>query len=223
MKLYLFGGAETNLGQAPALVKLINEVLAEIKPKQLLHVPFARRQIPKNEINIWGEGWISRALSLSGTELLDARNEKDLLRAKHPVIFVNGGHDHQGLYQEITHNKLLYKLIKDADYYIGESAGSMIVGTYQRNNNGTQPPIGKGLGILKSTIIEPHYTQRQRHQILKDEMKDTGADYSIGIDSLSAMVIDTNIYPDSYNSIGNGIVELIQKQKSRLGNLIRSV
>ena len=36
MKLYLFGGAETDKEEAPILKKLINDVLLEIKPKQLL-------------------------------------------------------------------------------------------------------------------------------------------------------------------------------------------
>lgn len=82
MKLYLFGGAETDQGQAPTLKRLISDVLSKIKPKQLLHIPYARINVPEGEEDIWGEGWIPRDLNLKGIELLDARKQDDLVHAK---------------------------------------------------------------------------------------------------------------------------------------------
>lgn len=56
MKLYLFGGAEINRDQPSILVQLINNVLAEIKPRQLLHIPYARLKVPEGEEEIWSVG-----------------------------------------------------------------------------------------------------------------------------------------------------------------------
>src|SRR3990170_7553435 len=211
MKLYLFGGAETDQGQTPLLKQQISDVLAEIKPKQLLHVPYARIKVPEGEEEVWGEGWVPRDLNLEGIELLDARNQDDLIHAKTPVIFMNGGPDGDVLYEKIIGNRRLYDLVMNAGCIIGESAGSTVCGEYRRTYRNDKAVTTKGLGILKSTIIEAHYTQRKRHDLLRDEMKEAGAKYGLGIDSLTAAVIDTKTYPKKHQLIGSGRVELIRK------------
>jgi len=45
MKIFLFGGAEVNLGQVVPELKLIEKVLKKLKPKQILHIPFARTKL----------------------------------------------------------------------------------------------------------------------------------------------------------------------------------
>lgn len=212
MKLYLFGGAETDKGQAPILKQLINDALVEIKPQQLLHVPFARTNIPEGEGDVWGEGWVKRDLDLRGIELLDARNTVDLHRAKDYAIFMNGGLQRDLLRKIIVDNSLLYDLVMNANYIIGESAGSMICGQYMRIYQDDRARTVESLGILPSTIIEAHYSQRKRHQQLRDEMKETGAKYGIGIDSITGIVIDTKTYPKDYQVMGEGIVELVTKE-----------
>lgn len=210
MKLYLFGGAETDQGQGPVLKRLINEALAEIKPKQLLHIPYARIKVPKGEKEIWGEGWVGRDLKLEGVELLDARSEHDLARADKPTIFMNGGPQRDLLYEKITSNKRLYNLVINADCIIGESSGAMVTGEYRRTYRNNKEVTMKGLGILKDTIIEAHYSQRNRHDVLRKEMRETGVKYGIGIDSITGIVIDTKTYPEEYKVLGSGLVELIK-------------
>lgn len=212
MKLYLFGGAEAHLGEVDPLIKLINKVILDINPKQLLHIPYARTHIPKGEESLWGEGWVKSKLKIGETELLDARKAEDLKRAVNPTIFINGGKDHKVLFDSIVTNHLLYKLVMNADYLIGESAGSMVVGECQRDMRDDIIKIVKGLGILRGTIIEPHYTQRNRHKNLRDEMKEAQADYGIGIDTLTAITIDTDDYPDNYQVIGTGLVEIVRRK-----------
>jgi cyanophycinase-like exopeptidase len=211
MKLYLFGGAETKKGEAPILKRLINEVLTQLKPKQLLHIPYARIEVPEGEEWTWGEGWVKKELKLEGIKLLDARNEKDLAHAKNPAIFMNGGPDIDFLYEKIASDKRLHYLVTNANYIISESAGSMVTGEYRLTYKTDPPTTTKGLGILKNTIIEPHYTQRGRQQALRKEMKECGAKYGIGIDSITGIVIDTKTYPEKYEVLGNGLVELIKK------------
>lgn len=210
MKLYLFGGAETDQSEGPILKELINSVIARIKPKQLLHIPYARINVPEEEKEIWGDGWVARDLDLKGIDLLDARIKSDLTRAQKPTIFINGGPQHGLLYEKITSNNLLYNLVKNAGYIIGESTGSVITGEYQPTYKNDKAVTTKGLGILKDTIIEAHYTQRNRHQDLRDEMKESGAKYGIGIDSITGIVIDTETYPEKYKVLGSGLVEFIR-------------
>ena len=97
-----------------------------------------------------------------------------------------------------------------ARFIIGESAGSMVTGEYRRTYQNDKAVTTKGLRILKDTIIEAHYTQRNRHQALRNEMKESGAKYGIGIDSITGIVIDTETYPNGYEVLGSGLVELIK-------------
>lgn len=214
MKLYLFGGAEIDETKALPLKKLFNEVLNEIKPKQLLHIPYARTVVPEGEENIWGEGWVNRDLNLDGIELIDARNEGDFKRAKNPAIFMNGGLQRNDLYDAIISNKKLNDLVIHAEYIIGESAGAMVCAEYRRtypDNDKSKPGYTtKGLGLLPDTIIEAHYSQRNRQQQLRDEMKESGAKYGIGIDSYTGVIIDTNDYPDVYQVVGDGLVDFVR-------------
>lgn len=212
MRLYLFGGAETDQGQAPILKQLINDVLAKIGPKQLLHVPYARIKVPKGEEDVWGEGWVPRDLNLEEVELLDARSREDLAQANNPTIFMNGGLQGDLLYKKITNNKRLHGLIMNAGHIIGESAGSTVCGEYRRTYRNGQEVTAKGLGILKNTIIEAHYTERNRHQMLRDEMKETGAKYGIGIDSITGIIVNTKTYPKKYQVIGDGLVDFVRKE-----------
>jgi cyanophycinase-like exopeptidase len=213
MKLYLFGGAEVPLGEVDPLIQLINQVIISIKPKQILHIPYARTNIPKGEEGIWGEGWVKSKLYLQNIELLDARKSEDLNKADRPLIFINGGRDHRLLMQGIVSNRKLFDLVMNADYLIGESAGAMVVGEYKRDyvKNGTA--LARGLGILKDTIIEPLYTQRNRHDLLREEMQEINVDYGIGIDTVTGIVIDTNSYPQGYEVLGSGLVDFVQSKK----------
>jgi len=212
MKLYLFGGAETDKGQAPRLKQLINDTILKIQPKQILHIPYARIDVPKEEEDVWGEGWVLRDLTLEGIELLDARNKDDIEKANDYLVFMNGGNQKDLLYERIVSNKDLYKLVMNANCIVGESAGSTVCAEYCRSDKDDQTVVVKGLGILKDTIIEAHYTERNRHQLLKNEMKEVDAEFGIGVDSLTGVVFDTKTYPEKYQVIGDGIVEFIKKQ-----------
>lgn len=210
MKLYLFGGAEVSQASVSDLKSKINQVIRDIHPTQILHVPFARTIVPDGEESLWGEGWVSRDLDLTGIKLLDARNPKDLTRAHNPTIFINGGKQRDELYESIISNPILYKLVMSADHLIGESAGSMVCAQHRRTFQQDTVVIAPGLGIIKDTVIEAHYTQRDRHQALRDELKLSGAKYGLGIDSNTGVIIDPKIFPKKYQAIGDGLIELVQ-------------
>jgi len=150
---------------------------------------------------------------LEGIELLDARNKEDLDRADEPVVLINGGPQRDDVYKKIVNNKKLYGLVMEASYIIGESAGSMVCAEYRRTYKGGKGVTVKGLGLLRDTIIEPHYSERNRHQSLRDEMKKCGIKYGIGIDSITAAVIDTESYPEKYKVIGRGKVDFVKSEE----------
>lgn len=205
MKLYLFGGAETDQNQAPLLKKLIKDVILLLIPQQILHIPFARLHPSEEE---WKEGWFKETMKDSGIEILDARNEKDIQKAKKPLIFINGGHGGYDLLSGVKNDKRLLQFIRCAENIIAESAGSTLMGQFQRGARG-EDKIIEGLGILKDTIIEPHYTERSRQQLLKDELQKSGMKYGVGIDSLTALVVDPSEFPKKWEKLGNGNIDII--------------
>lgn len=93
-------------------------------------------------------------------------------------------------------------------FYFGSSAGAMIAGEKVREEN-DKPPF-TGLNILPKTIIEPHYSQWNRHNLLCQEMKDWSCPYGIGIDEACGIIIDPRKFPQEYQAVGQGTVEVIQ-------------
>ncbi|MFA6304615.1 MAG: Type 1 glutamine amidotransferase-like domain-containing protein [Patescibacteria group bacterium] len=211
MKLFLFGGAETSLNQVGPEIKLIGQVIKKLKVKQVLHIPFARTTTKEHS---WSGDWFHRNIKLKGVTYLNAKNETDIAKAKRPLIFVSGGSEHVNLLNQINSNPKLLKLIKNARYYIGESAGSMIAGTYQRSGRlDGRRRIIKGLNLVKNTIIAVHYTERKMQPILTRNMKKTKVKYGIGIDCVTALEFELKDWPKKFNTIGNGMVEIITKSK----------
>lgn len=208
MKLYLFGGAEIGQGQVAQELKLIEKVLRKIRPKQILHVPFARTIASEKE---WSGDWYHRHISVPGAEYLNAKKPGDITKARSPLIFISGGSRHLNLIKKVTSNKRLLQLIKNADYYVGESAGSMFAGEYFRGRNShNQRQIMKGLGIVKKTFIIPHFSQRKLQSALPHHMKQTKATIGVGIDSVTALAIDTKTWPKKYKVIGKNKVKIIK-------------
>jgi hypothetical protein len=206
MKLYLFGGAEK--GEARAELGLIEKVIKEINPKQVLHIPFARVRASWPE---WKGDWFHRNINLGKIEYLKASRKKDMLKVKKPLIFISGGSSGLNLLRKLSKNKKLLNLIKKADYIVGESAGSKAMGEYQRVGD----DLVKGIGILKNTLVEGHYSQRKRQKVLLGEMQKTGVKYGIGIDTVTAMVIEVDKFPKKYTKIGKGKVELKKRKKPK--------
>jgi peptidase E len=213
MKLYLFGGAEVKLGQVPIELKQIEEVIRSTKARQVLHIPFARTVSGEPE---WQGDWFTRNIHLPEVVYLNASRPADLDQADAPLVFISGGSEHVNLIESITGNPRIEELIRNAKVIIGESAGSMVLGEYWRTGSTEGPRrMIKGLGILKNTVVEPHYTERNNRESLLLGMKETGARYGLGIDCLTAMVVDAETFPDQYTKIGSGLLVVEQGATSQ--------
>lgn len=205
MKLFLFGGAEIDISSRSVsiLKSLIKESIIKIKPRSILHVPFARLQTVPEDKDEWDEGWFNKLLTNTGIEILDARSQSDINKAKDSVVFINGGPERKTLVDMVNKNNELLQKIVNANCIIAESAGSMAMGEYMRISR-TDNDVMKGFGILKDVVIEPHYTEKNYKQYLPGDMEKSGVKYGIGIDSATGIILDSQEFPNKWEKIGAG-------------------
>lgn len=205
MKLYLFGWANAHNGHADikSLLKLIEQTIRQTWVKQVFHIPFARTIATEPERD--GDRF-NRNIYIDGLEYLNANNPEDIKKANNPLIFLSGGGKSLNLLQKLQENPELISLIKNAKHIIGESAWSMVLCTYMRIA-GENKPI-KALDIIKNTIIEPHYSQKKRQELLIKETKEIGIKYGIGIDENTGIMFDIDTFPHEWKKIGDGEIEI---------------
>lgn len=207
MKLYLFWWAEE--WQAAHECQMIQSVIRAINPKQLLHVPFARTKEASRPERQWDR--FHRMIDLWSIQYLNANDPDDIAKAENPVIFISGGNEHANLINSITQNPRILDLIHNAEHIIGESAGSKVLGThYASEDKEGNILLLPSLNIIKHTVLEWHYTQRNKGNKLDHAIQQTQAIYGVGIDSCTAMIFDIDQFPHSYETIGDGDV-FIQK------------
>lgn len=207
MKLILFGGAER--GEVAKELKQIEGVMRRLKPKQIFHIPFARTKTTEVE---WRAGWYGRHIHIPGLKYLNAKNKGDIKKLEDPLVFISGGSNSMNLIKKLRSSPRLLKLIENADYIIGESAGAKVLGTYFRTKRADEKsPIVKGLNLIKNTVVEPHYTQRKRQKLLLDDMRQTGVRYGLGVDSCTAIEFELDQFPRRYKKIGSRKIKIIKK------------
>ena len=172
MKLYLFGGAEIDLpSRSVSILKnLLKETFLKINLPSILHIQFARPFPFPEDKGQWDEGWLGQLMKGTNIKILDARNQQDIEEARGSLIFINGGPERKNLIDSIKNNPLLLRSVLSAPYIVAESAGSMATGEYMRISR-TDEGVMKGLGILKGTIIEPHYTERNYKKYIPGDMQ----------------------------------------------------
>lgn len=210
MKLYLFWWAELDRDHHIPQLKLIEKIIHEIWPKQVLHIPFARS--PETE-QAWGDNWFIKDVNLGAIEYLNAKNEIDIDKANNPLIIITWWWNNLYLLEKINSNPKLLSLVLNTEYLIWESAWSMVLGTNLRvRNTQWKTIIVPGLWIIKDTIIEPHYTERNRQKLLGEEMNNLWLSFGIWIDCITAMCFDLKDFPNKYTTIGNGLVEVKSKK-----------
>jgi len=182
---------------------MIETIIKTINPKQLLHIPFARTKDGSREE--WNGDRFHRFIDLWSIQYLNANNPDDIAQAINPVIFISGWREHENLINTINNNPKLLELIHNAEHIIGESAWSKVLGAhYATEDNNGNIPLLPSLSIIQNTVLEWHYTQRNKESKLDYAMQHTKAKYGIGIDSCTAMVFDLADFPEKYETIGDG-------------------
>jgi cyanophycinase-like exopeptidase len=202
MKVILFGGAES--GEGIKEMKMIERVIKREKPKQVLHIPFAR--LTTREVE-WQGDWYHRNIKHPGIAYLSAESKADMAKLSKPLIFISGGSSIMNLHAVLKKNPKLVRLIKNASCIIGESAGAKILGKHFRiSASDPKSKMAKGLNVIKDTVIEAHYTQRKREKILELDMEEAPVLYGIGIDTVTAIEFATETFPNKIKKLGGGKV-----------------
>lgn len=210
MKIILFGGAEISEGQVVPELRLIGKSIRAMKPKQVLHIPFARTDASEEE---WAGDYFNKHMKLPGVKYLNANSKSDIAKAKSPLIFISGGRQKLNLIKKIKADKRLLSLVVNASCIVGESAGGTVLGKYCRvvGRDGKYT-MAKGLNIIKDTVIEPHYFAQKRQPLLKNDLKHKGLKYGIGVDSMAGIEFDVDEFPRNYKLLGSGLVEIKVKK-----------
>lgn len=103
-------------------------------------------------------------------------------------------------------------MILNASCIIGESAGAKILGAYFRaKGDDDNSEMMEGLGVIRDAVIEPHYTERKRQDLLLKDMEEAGVRYGIGVDCLTAIEFEIDEFPETYKKIGNGTMEIKER------------
>ena len=202
MILYLFGGSSPENEKKQC--QLIRSSIDLVRPSQILYLGFAHR----GESGARGQLFRILLKTTYPDLFLDAENQEDLERSVKPLVFVDGGHNKTCLKDSVLGNDKLLGPVTSADYYFGESAGASFAGEYYREG-GEDVPLTGALNLLPGIIVEPHYSQRNRQKLLREEMKSNGVKIGIGIDEAGGIKIDPALFPEEYEVIGDGLVEVI--------------
>ena len=161
MKLFLFGGAKK--GEVEKFLGFIEDIFNDLDVKEILHIPFARTGLSDPA---WAGNWFHRSIRLNKAQYFNAKNKEDILRVKNPLIFISGGNKDTRLLKKIKEDKVLLNLIKNAKYIVAESSGAKILAEYVRLRYGQDnPKLMRGLEVVKNTVIEPHYFEKNRQDL----------------------------------------------------------
>lgn len=203
MELHLSGGRSYN-GQKHIYWKLIRDFIISKQLNQILFIGTASETHLGPEAQIFFKQNIQLP---ENVQVLDAEIDSELAAAKKPVIYILGGRRQLELLEFISKHQIVENHIRNCSYYFGESAGAKLVGSKLRIGE-TGTPLVSGLNILKDTIIEGHYSQKNRQKALRDEVKEGNLRYGLGIDEDAEVVTNPDIFP-RFQKKGPGIVELI--------------
>jgi len=190
------------------LKKSIRDIISATGTKDVLHVPFARMKTVPEDNGEWDEGWFAKLMSDTGIPVFDAGKSPDVGKSSGETIFINGGRGRIDLLESVENSRRLLDKILNAKFIVAESAGSMLMGEYMRVSR-EDGSVVKALGILKNTVIEPHYTERGYNKFLPEDMKKSGVKYGLGIDSATGIATDPKLFPDQWEKLGPGNVYII--------------
>jgi len=192
-----------HLGEFIPQTKLIETAIKEISPKEILHIPFARTNFNPNEPER-ENGRFLKNIDIGNAKYFDANDKTNLDQLTDPLIILSGWAQSSNLLDKITNNPKLLDLVLNASYLIWESSGAKIVWQKARirDKSTGERIIAKWLNILPNTIIEPHYSAQKRESILKKTKEENKIKFWIWIDSCTAIVLDTNNYPQDHKTIG---------------------
>ncbi|EKD44235.1 MAG: hypothetical protein ACD_71C00206G0005 [uncultured bacterium (gcode 4)] len=145
----------------------VEEIFHKEWTKQVLHIPFARTWIMKKNRNSFGPQEFWPYIENLWVEYLNAMYFEDIEKFDWDTIYINWWNDCEFLMQMCKNEKLMKAILK-AKIIIWESCWSMIMWEYFLNN--TRSEYIKWLWYVVNTIIEPHFSQKNKTGRLRNWM-----------------------------------------------------
>ena len=202
MILYLFGGSSPDNSEKQW--SLVKSKIEEIGHREIIYLGYAKKGSNSEE-----GLFLRRKLFLEFSNEINDYSVEGKARTQNPLIFIDGGHNGSNLSESVLRNQKLMNLIASVDYLVGESRGAVFTSAKMRLDK-EGAIFSDGLNLIKGAIVEGHYSQKGRQDLLKQDMVKTGLSIGIGIDEACGIKIDTNLFPEKYETFGDGKVEVLK-------------
>lgn len=193
MKLYLWGGYDPNKWDIAykAAKECAKTIFSKEETTEILHIPFARTGIMKKNRGGFLPHNIGPVFESRGYKYFNAMYYEDIEKFSWDTIYINGGNDCEFLL-EMCQNEKLFQAVKKTRVIVWESCWAMIMWEYFRNNENNG--LLKGLGFIKDTIVEPHFTEKSKEERLALEMKKTWTKLWLWIDENTFIAYNDWVY-----------------------------
>jgi len=169
MKFYLWWWwVSANWDAAYESIKsCIKEILERESTKQLLHFPFARTWLRKHAADLFAPKNMKPFIESLWVEYLDASYYEDIEKFNGDTVYMNWWNDTNYL-MKMCSLPILHEVLKKTRIIAGESAWPMIFGKYFRSSD--DDGMKEWFWYVTNTIIEPHYTEREREVSLASDL-----------------------------------------------------
>jgi cyanophycinase len=194
MNLYLHGGASyDNMFD----FSLLDQVLKLSGSEKLLYVVLAINEAEIQKRMLDGFGRFSADFGLQA-RILSVHNidqARELIMWA-DTIFFNGGSQGR-LIKSLTDNNLVEPILQNVAagrYRLvgGESAGAMIMGQLVIVGRHEVKSTLKGLDLMKSAVVDSHFTNRDRLPRLIEQVDAYPGLYGVGVDEGCGLLIDAD-------------------------------
>ncbi len=98
-------------------MRLIEKVIHDNQPQQILHIPFARTVCNPKEPE-WEDGYFQRNIELGDIQYYNAKDDIDFDELDNPMIVITGGAESMNLLERINENPKFLALIQSASVII---------------------------------------------------------------------------------------------------------
>lgn len=196
--------------------------LAGGRKARLLLVPTALPEVALNQVNLdampqTGRDYfgVDNVVILHANSRAEADSEAFCLALENSdAIFFMGG-DHNRLLERYAGTKFevgLWKFHQRGGVIGGNSAGAMVLGSYQAHRPGAKggrivdrPQNLAGFALLANTLVDVHFSERRRRDHVAPILRSHPGLRAIGIDERTALIVHSN---GTVRVVGGGTVTL---------------
>ncbi len=205
--LLLCGG-----GQIPLSIREEFHRLGKGEEGTLVLIPTASPRSDAGDYSIWVDYWsgfVWKKVEVVHVSSRDEVNDPLLVETlrKATAVWISGGEQQRlsDRYVGTPIEKELHAILARGGIIGGTSAGAAIASSTMISGGVTEPQFASGLQFLPNTIIDQHFSQRNRHGRLKKAVEAFPNRVGIGIDESTGLFVTQ----DESRVVGDGGVILL--------------